>query len=1758
MSFTPPASASPRIKRAAEMLKMANSEEDDAFLPNPRLRPKQNEVSSRPATPGSPIKKSERPLNNVQKMILRKEQEAKENNASLPARPDMKPPLLGRRNIFVKQDNKIQQDKETSEDKMSTSEMGRMGKINTAMSASPSRKNLDKLSTIQAKLTPKKNEENSTSAPIILPKKRCTSSKRAISNNRKVSRKFSANGTVTNTSCGTLQSWIDEDRNNSKLLAFVCRMIEIKKWIEGVLNLDIGLQDNQIHEFPDYLTNGVLIAKLAQHFDPDHAKRIYENNDGYRMRTAQFKFTQNIVTFLEFTRREKLPSLFIFETNDLYEKKNIPKVIACLHALCCYMAMMGRSPAVDKIEEKAGVLEEHDFDVSLLNQIKQKFGRYPLGRKYIEGFEEAVRVNVGDDIKNLKLIQVEDPIKKPVEAPTEAPTEAPIDEPKGETPVEEMTEGPEEEIGINNELLSVHLVSADASSEHTFDSTFEKTTDETTEQDEEDNNAFLPPSEEEQQLTREARNLFNSIPLSVSLDSISEIQAKYRYMIDNDDFEFLRSSQFSTTDGEPEIEHGRHVINLQSLARGFLLRFDIFVTKETLRLYVNEVVQFQSMIRGLIAREAYYNKEMKAFGSSANMRLILKNRVAHARLVEKLPMIKEYTDEVSQLQNAIRGSLVREKMWKFRKDLLLELNKIIKLQSVIRGSTMRLMIKSGFKPPRKSKQRKPPPQPTSGMTKTSISKSPKTKQLLSSSIISTTSFDAPFEDDLFEKYNLPTVPQLPQPGNVRIRSAERQRNAQYHAELPILQSSERKASKLMHSPTKKKIATLPVERPSIDHINVLELQSSIRGMLTRIRLNKLIDELWMERDHISHFVARIKGVLVRKHVTELRKSLMVYQNEIIGIQSMLRGIESKVDYDCLVEDIHAERNNVILLQNIVRGVIVRREIREIKARLHLAEPCICRLQAIIKGVHGHLQYRSLVENEVPPLRVVQRHISLLSNHELDENAELIKLQEQIQIEKANVRKEIEKFNNLKIKMEILKKHGINIGNMMNKVQKNVDLGNDALDNVDEANFIKTPPVIEKSSNDLSLLLGKFFSILQTDSSYWSTILNYFENSGDLVELKHGNLEDWILLCFNYGEVEKDTSVEPNREEYYYMKLVVSTFKEYLRGFGDESLKKIIKNRVDLEFEYSYWEILIHAYTNLIQQRRLSKTILEDIIFIVTSDEEVSFEYDPSLIIQSLTLNDNERRILENGDNPFQVKVIERAYIQNMQHLRTTTTEIMKILKRKVNKLPQYIRCLLHDMYLTLKENTGLSGLYIMSLLGSIFMQCYILPIFETPENFSININAISDDVETVTNISRNLQIVRIVLNQIASSRKFHGSLAYLSSLNGYVEEMRNFIIGFIKDIIGNTGLNSYKKILDDNIEGFVKIKYEDIREVVGIWNQFTNEIIHKEDDVLKMTIDELKTYIDLEKIKEDVKLPVDKYGYTIIRLEEGVEIEGNIKQLVMERVIMRVKRFLAYILQVQHGDFEDLVDLLVAEIEPNDELRYLEIVRHEKKMNINNESHKYSYPQLKVETIKMLYDLQENGVTTSADGFQKIINLLADDIRHKRQQEKMRKLEAKNVVDTLTELKRRSRLYSKQYNEFERKIDDVLNSKFKVVEITKNESIFKFFRSSGPRKASKASSFGIMKRPLKELQERKVVTKVNDEFARSGFHIRRPSLVVECEKPGHFVVHLNVGVSIRRVSIEELIRNEYEQRGELELFDGLFVSSSKFLQLIIDTFYTGK
>jgi Ras GTPase-activating-like protein IQGAP2/3 len=93
--------------------------------------------------------------------------------------------------------------------------------------------------------------------------------------------------------------------------------------MEAILGKEIG----EITKLEEDLRNGIVLAQLAKHFEPSVVKKIYEAPN------LQFRHSDNIVFFLAALRKLALPQVFYFETIDLYEKKNIPKVIYCIHAL---------------------------------------------------------------------------------------------------------------------------------------------------------------------------------------------------------------------------------------------------------------------------------------------------------------------------------------------------------------------------------------------------------------------------------------------------------------------------------------------------------------------------------------------------------------------------------------------------------------------------------------------------------------------------------------------------------------------------------------------------------------------------------------------------------------------------------------------------------------------------------------------------------------------------------------------------------------------------------------------------------------------------------------------------------------------------------------------------------------------------------------------------------------------------------------------------------------------------------------------------------------------------------------------------------------------------------------------------------------------------------------------------------------------------------------------------------------------------------
>ncbi|KAG0639909.1 hypothetical protein HOY80DRAFT_885591 [Tuber brumale] len=126
-------------------------------------------------------------------------------------------------------------------------------------------------------------------------------------------------------------NWMDKRRQYIQAYEYLCHIGEAKEWLENC----IGEPIPPVVELEEALRDGVTLAKLVRVFAPELVPRIFE------AKKLQFRHSDNIDRFFKFLKRVELPEIFIFELTDLYNKKNIPKVIYCLHALSYLLIRLG-------------------------------------------------------------------------------------------------------------------------------------------------------------------------------------------------------------------------------------------------------------------------------------------------------------------------------------------------------------------------------------------------------------------------------------------------------------------------------------------------------------------------------------------------------------------------------------------------------------------------------------------------------------------------------------------------------------------------------------------------------------------------------------------------------------------------------------------------------------------------------------------------------------------------------------------------------------------------------------------------------------------------------------------------------------------------------------------------------------------------------------------------------------------------------------------------------------------------------------------------------------------------------------------------------------------------------------------------------------------------------------------------------------------------------------------------------------------------
>lgn len=155
---------------------------------------------------------------------------------------------------------------------------------------------------------------------------------------------------------------MEKQRQFLQAYEYLCHIGEAKEWIEDIIHQQLP----PIVQLEEALRNGVTLAEIVQAFYPDQTIRIFRNPK------LQFRHSDNIALFFNFLADMELPELFRFELIDLYEKKNIPKVIYCIHALSW---LLFRKGIVDfRIGNLVGQLEFEHHELEAMQKGLDKAG----------------------------------------------------------------------------------------------------------------------------------------------------------------------------------------------------------------------------------------------------------------------------------------------------------------------------------------------------------------------------------------------------------------------------------------------------------------------------------------------------------------------------------------------------------------------------------------------------------------------------------------------------------------------------------------------------------------------------------------------------------------------------------------------------------------------------------------------------------------------------------------------------------------------------------------------------------------------------------------------------------------------------------------------------------------------------------------------------------------------------------------------------------------------------------------------------------------------------------------------------------------------------------------------------------------------------------------------------------------------------------------------------------------------------------------
>jgi len=682
---------------------------------------------------------------------------------------------------------------------------------------------------------------------------------------RRLQRSDTARGQKMGGSSWASRDWMDQQRQFLQAYEYLCHIGEAKEWIEDIIHKDIP----PIVELEEALRDGVTLAEVVQAIE-GRQLRIF------RDAKLQWRHSNNYAHLFNFLADVELPDLFRFELVDLYEKKNVPKVIYCIHALSW---LLFRKGMVDfRIGNLVGKLQFEDHELETMQKGLDKSG---VSMPNFSGMSAKFAV---------------EPEPEPVET---------------------------EQDRIDRELSENGAIILDLQAQI--------------------RGALL-----RMRLGNTMQNLWDNEELIVDLQS--RIRGDWARQI-----AYYR------------LDMRRFAIQLQSAARGFLIRSRVRGEEEFWHDKEPQVVKVQNLFRGRKARAQVQYTKSKIHRHENGIRefqAAIRGALQRLRVSERYEETRDTEPAVQHIQSMIRGALIRHQVDREYAELKENEPQFVQVQAVSRAMLVRQSLRADQENLRQHESIITLLQ-ASARGAIARKQNAEVQEKLVSTDVNWFDFQSKIRGD-------------------SLRNSLRQQQEALQAEVPHVTDLQAVArGGQLRSQVADTLAQLNDQEPL-----TTSLQSYMRGYLSRQGYHSDLKELQAQTPTILDLQAACRGYMQRQRTYDVLCELNNQESEIIQLQALSRAMTLRMQIGLILAQIEEHDEIITELQALARGMLVRRQFAEKQKHYRENMEKVIKIQSFVRGRQQGESYKSLTSGKNPPVSTVKNFVHLLNDSDIDFDEEI--------------------------------------------------------------------------------------------------------------------------------------------------------------------------------------------------------------------------------------------------------------------------------------------------------------------------------------------------------------------------------------------------------------------------------------------------------------------------------------------------------------------------------------------------------------------------------------------------------------------------------------------------------------------------------------------------------------------------------------------------------------------------------------------------